>query len=153
MSHSADVGDSVEECLVQTWGFLTGGDMCFSQSTLPIPEITGDHLGFGVLFNHPPDGNCAGVVVILSGSALVQAREIGCELCNVVSGCVTRIFPERENFDLDLPVCLTTTALGELLPQLDIFRRYDSDCGTVTILAFHAHAKFSRCEKPCHLQR
>ncbi len=148
-----DVGASVESCLSETWAFLTGGTLRFRQ-TETLPTLKEPCTGFTMAFYAAGARQQSGIMLILSGSAIGEAGEFGCELCNIFSGCVTRLFKGRENFEIGLPICLSGSTAKDMIGQISILHCFTSECGRIAIATFNAgEGFFPKTNQPCHASR
>lgn len=140
MTSPSDVGTSVESCLAQTWEFITGVPMDFQASHSAIQQ-TGPAVSFiQTLCPNEADWS-AGIILTLSGAALIDANQSGSEICNVFSGCVTRLFSQREEFQIGLPIRIPRENLVRLMADIRVINRYISRRNDVLLIAFEADKK------------
>lgn len=137
MNLPGDVGPTVEACLAQTWEFLTGSEMSF--------RVAGDDfavaepaLHFFIRLSPPAAPWGAGAILSLEAGCLDSPGEIAGEICNVCSGCVRRIFPNRNDLDIGVPVVLGPGQAARLLAGTRIVRCYASEGGNARFLAFES---------------
>lgn len=145
MACPEDVASSVEACLAQTWEFLTGDAMAFRvvDKDFAIPEPL---LHYFIRLSPAAASWTTGAILSLATNCLEEPDLVAAEICNVCSGCVRRIFPQRNEFDVGLPVTLGAEQVARLLASVRVVRCYASDRQDVRFLAFESDRPL---EMPC----
>ncbi|HZX31397.1 MAG TPA: hypothetical protein VFF03_08610 [Rhodocyclaceae bacterium] len=135
MTLPQDVGSTVEACLGQTWEFLTGNPMEFQtvEDGFALPEPL---LHFLIRLSPAAAPWGAGALLSLDAHSLDDPDMVAAEICNVCSGCVRRIFANRHDLEVGLPVRLEPDQVCRLLASARIKRCYASSERNVRFLAF-----------------